>query len=340
MTAQPLPAPPARPSAWTFDGVVRFTRIGSTFLVFTIVIAFAAVNTGNNALYIALTFLLGTLLLSGVASKGGLKHLSVEVRGVDEAWAGRPTRAVLHVSNRSPIWNVRDVVIVSDDVEQPAVIEMISRRSAVSADVSFLFRRRGIVELNRLDLYTRYPFGFFLKKRRVRIQGEVVVLPRLLPDDGEPERFRSVSGEQLSVARLGAGTEIHSFRDYVRGDSLRQVYWKKSASAGRWIVKQTEAEAAQAVHVVVDPFKARGTSDDDFELMVSEAATFIYHAVRRGLDVVMTLPKVTLRASGPEQATAIFRALALLEPVHEQIHHSLERNTVLFAVRRSDVTAA
>ena len=31
-----------------------------------------------------------------------------------------------------------------------------------------------------------------------------------------------------------------SFRDYAPGDSLRQVYWKKSASAGRWIVKQTE----------------------------------------------------------------------------------------------------
>ena len=32
------------------------------------------------------------------------------------------------------------------------------------------------------------------------------------------------------------GTEIHSFREFVRGDSLRQVYWKKSASLGRWIM--------------------------------------------------------------------------------------------------------
>ncbi len=340
MTVEPLPAIHAKPLAWTFDGVVRLTRIGSTFLIFTMVIAFAAVNTGNNALYIALTFLLGTLLLSGIASKGGLKHLSVEVTGIGEAWAGRPTGALLRVSNNSPIWNVRDVVIVSADIERPAVIEMISRRSTVTIDASFLFRRRGIVELKRVDLYTRYPFGFFLKKRRVVIHGEVVVFPRLLPDDGAPERFRTVTGEQTSVARPGGGTEIHAFRDYVQGDSLRQVYWKKSASVGRWIVKQTEAEAAQAVHVVVDPFKPRGTSEDDFELMVSETATFIFHALRRGLDVVMTLPRVTLRASGMEQGSALFRALAILEPVYEQIHHTLERNTVLFAVRRSDVTAA
>src|SRR6478672_1173547 len=132
MTAEPLTDPLAKPPAWTFEGVVRLTRIGTTFLIFTIVIAFAAVNTGNNALYIALTFLLGTLLLSGIASKGGLKHLTVEVKGVDEAWAGRPARAALQVKNHSPIWNVRDVVSVSDDVEQPAVIEMITRRSTVS----------------------------------------------------------------------------------------------------------------------------------------------------------------------------------------------------------------
>ena len=144
----------------------------------------------------------------------------------------------------------------------------------------------------------------------------------------------------MSVSRPGGGTEIHSFRDYVRGDSLRQVYWKKSASLGRWIVKQTEAEAAQVVHVVVDPFKPRATSEDDFEMMVSETATFIFHALRRGLDVVMTLPRVTLRASGFEHGSTLFRALAILEPVHEQIHHTLERNTVLFSVRRHDVTAA
>src|SRR5205823_448165 len=65
-------------STWEFNGVVRLTRIGTTFVLFTIVIGFAAINTGNNALYILLSFMLGCLLLSGIASKGGLKHIVVE----------------------------------------------------------------------------------------------------------------------------------------------------------------------------------------------------------------------------------------------------------------------
>jgi hypothetical protein len=36
----------------------------------------------------------------------------------------------------------------------------------------------------------------------------------------------------------------------------------------------------------------------------------------------------------------MFRALALLEPVYEPVHYTLDRHTVLFSVRRGDVTAA
>ena len=43
-----------RASDFPFNGVVRLTRIGTTYVLFTIVIGFAALNTGNNALYIAL----------------------------------------------------------------------------------------------------------------------------------------------------------------------------------------------------------------------------------------------------------------------------------------------
>jgi uncharacterized protein (DUF58 family) len=326
----------ATPRTFEFEGVVRLTKIGVSFVVFTIVIGFAAINTGNNALYIGLSFMLGCLLLSGIASKGGLKHLRVEFDSIQEAWAGRPAYGRVRIANRSTIWNVRDVIVTSAELAEPIFIPMITRRSEVKLETSFLFRRRGVVQLKTLDLYTRYPFGFFFKKRRVRIQGEVVVFPRLLEEETERERFRPVEGELHPSNRPGIGTDIHSFRDYVRGDSMRHVYWKKSASLGRWIMKQTEVEAARAVHVVVDPFKPRGVSDDEFERMISEAATFIYDALRRNLDVMLSMPRQTLRAKGGESATALFRALALLEPAHEPVVQAIDRHTLVFTIRRLD----
>jgi uncharacterized protein (DUF58 family) len=326
--------------SFAFDGVVRFTRIGVMYLVFTIAIGFAALNTGNNALYIGLTFLLGCLLLSGIASKGGMKHLSVEFVSIDDAWAGREVHGTLRIRNRSRIWNVRDVVITSGELAAPVLVPIVVKRTVADVPVTFFFRRRGLVELTKLDLYTRYPFGFFLKKRRVTIRGEVVVFPRLFDDAGSRERFRPVIGEQSNANRPGPGAEIHSFREYVRGDSLRQVYWKKSASLGRWIIKQTDLEASRAVHVVVDPYKPRMVSDDEFEEMISAAATFLYDAVGRGLDVMLSLPRATIRARDGANATAMFRALALLEPIHEPLEQSVDRSTIVFSVRGRDELAS
>src|SRR6476659_10465984 len=167
---------------WTFDGVVRLTRIGTTYILFTVVIGFAALNTGNNALYIGLTFMLGCLLLSGIASKGGLKHLDVSMSAAGQAWAGTAAEATLSIVNRSRIWNIRDVVITAEDLTAPILLPLLTRGTTLTLPASFLFRRRGRVELKRLDLYTRYPFGFFLKKRRVKIAGEVIVYPRLLAE--------------------------------------------------------------------------------------------------------------------------------------------------------------
>jgi uncharacterized protein (DUF58 family) len=330
-----MTAIPAQPSAasFSFNGVVRLTRIGTTFIIFTVVIGFAALNTGNNPLYIGLTFMLGALLLSGLASKGGLKHLEVALEDVGEAWVGRPADAVLRVSNGSRIWNVRDVVVVSDDMAAPVLVPLLARRSNERVHVPLVFRRRGRVELNTVDLYTRYPFGFFLKKRRVKIRGEMIVFPRLLDEEVQRERLRPTTGEQASANRPGMGSEIHSFRDFAEGDSFRHINWKKSASVGRWIVKQTDLDAARAVHVVVDPYRPPGTSDDEFEYMVSEAATFIHHVLQRGVDVILQMPRVTMRSKEGQGAHTMFRALALLDPAHEPVHQTVDRSTIVFALR-------
>jgi uncharacterized protein (DUF58 family) len=265
-----------------------------------------------------------------------LKHLQIAVESIDDVWAMQPARGVLRVHNRSRIWNVRDVVITAPELAEPLLIPIIPRRAELQAIATFLFRRRGMVQLTTFDSYTRYPFGFFLKKRRLRLSGEVIVFPRIHGDDGAREKFRALTGEHSTANRPGSGSEIHSFREYILGDSLRHVAWKKSASLGRWIVKQTDLESARVVHVVVDPWKPRGVSDDEFEEMVSDAATFIHDAIGRGLDVVLSLPRVMLRAGEARSATPLFRALALLEPVFEPVQQTLERNSILFAVRRSD----
>ncbi|HKR64521.1 MAG TPA: DUF58 domain-containing protein [Thermoanaerobaculia bacterium] len=314
-----------------FNGVVRVTRVGATYLFATMVLAVAAVNTGNNALYIAVSLMLGCLLLSGLASKGGLKHLEIEIGGIDEAWAGRAAHGTLRIVNRSRIWNVRDVVLTSESFATPVLVPIAQRGADLRVEASFLFTRRGLAHVSAIDSYTRYPFGFFLKKRRLRVSSDVVVFPRILQDDATVESYSHVEGDRTMSGRPGMGTDLHALREYAAGDSLRQVHWRKSASIGRWIVKQPEAEAGESVHVVVDPYKPRATTDEQFEQMVSEAATFIARAAERELDVTLSLPRVTVRTRAGEGAAPLYRALALLEPAYEPVHLMLGRDSILFS---------
>jgi uncharacterized protein (DUF58 family) len=213
------------------------------------------------------------------------------------------------------------------------LLPLLERRSEITTTAPLLFARRGWAQVGVIDSYTRYPFGFFLKKRRLRVASDVLVFPRLLPESDAEARFRAIAGDADLSGRPGPGTDVHSFREYVRGDSLRQVHWKRSASLGRWIVKQPEAEMAPSVHVVVDPYKPRETTEQDFEQMISEAATFIVQTLERGLEVTLVLPRATLRTRDADGATALYRALALLEPRYEPVHLLADRDAVVFSAR-------
>lgn len=294
--------------------MVRLTGIGASHLVLTLVLGFAAINTGNNSLYLALSFLLGTLVLSGIASKGGLRMIRVELVHVEDPWAGQPAAGMLRVRNTSGLWSVRDVVMVMPELHRPILVADLPRGASLEIPVEFSFTHRGRAALHHIDIYSRYPFGFFLKKIRRRISGETIVYPRLLTD--WERRFGAAPdyGESQGTNRLGPGSEIFAFREYVRGDSLRHVHWRKSASLGRWIMKQPELEWVPAIRVVFDPVRPAGATAEEFEHLVSEATSFLHQALQGARLVTLELPRQTINGSGPAGWRSIFEALALVEP--------------------------
>ncbi len=297
-----------------FEGVVRLTRMGGGYLVFTLIVGFAALNTGNNSLYITLAFMLGALILSGVASKSGLEHISVEVAEMQEAWAGKPAKGLLRLHNRSRMWRVRDVVVTSDELAAPGVLPAISPRKEAFLPVTFLFDKRGRVTFKHIDLYTRYPFGLFVKKRRSRLSGDAIVYPRLISREPDPRRFLAATGQIAPQQRVGLGNEIFAFREYSIGDSLRHVHWRRSASLGRWVIKQHTHEAGRMVEVVVDPVLPPGIDEEAFESLVSEAATLVNEGFDQGLEVQLILPGRRYLGRDPRSRRSMFEALALLEP--------------------------
>jgi uncharacterized protein (DUF58 family) len=65
------------------------TKVGVMYVLVTLVIGIAALNTGNNLLYIVVAAMLAAMLVSGVVSALGLRGLELDVRLPEHVFAGR-----------------------------------------------------------------------------------------------------------------------------------------------------------------------------------------------------------------------------------------------------------
>src|SRR5271167_4591998 len=88
------------------------TRAGLIYILISVVIGIAAINTGNNLLYVIVASLLSAILVSGVASALVLRSLTLDVHLPENVFAGQPMLARLLLRNASswlPSFSVRVV---------------------------------------------------------------------------------------------------------------------------------------------------------------------------------------------------------------------------------------
>jgi len=88
------------------------TRAGVIYILISVVIGIAAINTGNNLLYVIVAALLSAVLVSGIASALVLRSLTLDVHLPEHVFAGRPMLARLLLCNSSawlPSFSVRVV---------------------------------------------------------------------------------------------------------------------------------------------------------------------------------------------------------------------------------------
>jgi uncharacterized protein (DUF58 family) len=90
----------------------EMTRPGLVYMAITVVIGIAALNTGNNLLYIVVAALLSAILVSGIASALVLRNLELEVNLPERVFAERPMLARLVLRNERkwlPSFSIRVV---------------------------------------------------------------------------------------------------------------------------------------------------------------------------------------------------------------------------------------
>ena len=276
----------------------------------------AAVNTGNNLLYLLSSMLLGLVVVSGILSEAVMRGLRLVSVPPEEIYAGRPTLCGAIIANRKrwvPSYSVAlEVLSPSGKVDRVLYIPRLEAGAERLVTWVAVFPARGRRRLPGLRVTTRFPFGVFLKAGRVMLEDEVLVFPAVGPASSVLLRRLGGTGAAAS-RRRGRGSDLHNLRDYLPGDDPWHIHWRSSAKAQTLTVREMEAETTIDTRIVLEGDGRRDPAR--LEAALSEAASLAVHLLRAGALVHVTGAGLHVPLGrGRSQERRILAALALYDP--------------------------
>ncbi len=322
---------------------LRFTREGRYFVVITVGIGLAAINTGNNLLYLLLGWLLSLIVASGAMSDVTMRGLSVRRRWPGHIFAGQPFLMEISVENEkaglaSYSIEIEDLVD-GTPLDKKCYFLKIPPTKTQRTSYRHTFSRRGMYRFDGFRIGTKFPFALFRKSRDVKSAGELIAFPAVFPIVPPPPRARHVGETQ--VARIGRRGEFFGLREYRVGDDRRSIHWRSSARTGRLMVREFEEESQRRATILVDnalPTDASRQLRDALEDAISLAASLAKAYLQRGFAVRLIARGAQVPFSaGTPQLTRILQTLALLDTVTDDrgfsAHQDPRVESVLVAPR-------
>ena len=312
----------------------RITLEGWIYLVGIILVALAALNTGNNLLFLILASLVAIVLMSGILSSVTLSGVSMRLELPEHIFAGQTVRAIVEVENEKltlPSFSLRVEAVREKKAPPGAILNtpvyfpFIPKHDRIQQVVPMSFSRRGVYHQDAFRIVTRFPFGFLQKSRRMELKTEALVYPSVEPSPEYMEILPGIEGALESITK-GRGHDLYALRDYVPTDSARHVHWKASARSGSLMVREFAREEDLRVLLVLDPHlpvemesstkKVAAESRDRFERAVTICASLAWHFYER--NSIMQFRSVGIETSlapTDEHIFSILRYLATAQPL-------------------------
>ena len=320
----------ARVEVANIDFPFEPTSGGGVFLVIIIVVGFAAWNTGNNLLFLVFSLLCSTLFVGWVHAGTSLRDLTVSARFPDHIFAAEAAPVIVTLRNTKRVLPSFSILVEArgpvNEVDPKrkrrhvkrllAYFSYVPHSAAAEQRVEQLFPTRGHVLIDGFELSTRFPFGFFRRRRRLRARNvDIIVYPKPEVISDELHLLPMYAG-RMPALRRGAGHDLFSMRDYQPQDDLRHIDWKATARSRRLTVREFTSEDERRITIVLDTRLSHGAGGDlpqRFERGVVQAASLIKHFIDERAEVRLVLgDDVGPFGSGTDQLYRCLRRLALV----------------------------
>jgi uncharacterized protein (DUF58 family) len=321
----------------------RITLEGWIYLGGIILVALAALNTGNNLLFLILASLIAIFLLSGILSSITLSGIAMRLVLPEHIFAGQPVRTMVELENEKltlPSFSLRveaartkQAAQSSAILETPVYFPYLPKHDRVQQTIPVTFPRRGVYCQEAFRVVTRFPFGFLRKARQLNLKTQALVYPSVEPTAEYLEILPGLQGALESLTK-GRGQDLYALREYLPTDSARHVHWKASARSGSLMVREFTREDDCRILLVLDPHLSAEESaslkpgssamNERFERAVTICASLAWHFYENNSLLQFRSAGVeTALAPADELIFAILEHLAIAQPLPPDPHQSL-----------------
>lgn len=295
---------------------------GWIFVAVTLAIGLAAINTSTQLLFLIFSMMCAFWILSAILATASLRQITLRRLAPRVVTAGQPVQVTVKASNRKRRFTSFSLRVM-DELDHHVIVgavffPRVPPGEEDSETYRCVFPRRGIYRFSSLTLATRFPFGLIERHRVTSSPEDIVVMPALVDVGRLMRPLKSRLGE-IESHRRGRGTGLYALRDYVAGESSRDIHWKVSARRGQLMVKEYEEEERRRASVVLDNREFAPWSRDghaDFERAIVLAGSVLAYLLREGHEVELVTASGRVGFdTGHEHLGSCRRALASLRPV-------------------------
>lgn len=265
----------------------KLTLTGWMLILVALGIGSAAYNTASNILFLTLSLMLSSLVLSGFLSLINFQKLAWRLKCPNHLQAGEVGVAEIDLKNSKRLFPTMSLSfrIGTSERSKDASLYMPSALPAGAStrlEWTFTPQRRGACEVYLRGVASKFPFGFLNKSFGELQEHCVLVWPArtgyLFCTQASGRSYLS----DVSRQATGLGSDLLNIRRYVPGDPPRLIHWKATARVNKLMVRQLAQEGERGFNLQIDPDQNLW-SEAQFERLCSLACSLaddLFHAGR------------------------------------------------------------
>lgn len=297
----------------------KLTMTGWMLIIVSVGIGSAAYNTASNILFMTLSLMLSSLILSGILSLINFKKLNWSLKAPEHLQAGEVGVAEIELENRKRVFPAMSISFRVGSSEQGKEHRLYMHSALPAGETSrlewtFTPQKRGPCDIELHGVGSKFPFGFLDKSFCDYQKHSVLIWPARVDYHFAPQASgrRFLSG--VSKRTAGPGSDLLNIRKYVPGDPPRLIHWKATARLNKLMIRQLAKEGEGGFNLEVNPDDSLW-SGGQFERLCSVACSLaddLFHIGR--LETARLVGEEAVLVRSMRDLHGFYDQLALLEP--------------------------